>query len=348
MSNLRWSTKLINFLENDLQGDQSYFSESPYYDRIPGIRKAGLLFDYTEEELRSFQTIPAIVVENAKILVPSENCKRNIKLRHYQEEILDSLETNRFNCILQARQSGISTVVAIHTVSYIIENTDKNVLIVAAKQDSACELIQRIKDIYISLPFYLKPGVIAWNKNSIKFDNGCMIKVHPNRTSTESTVGYTVHNLILQDAAHIHHSTMVNLHRTLVPVIGAGRNSKITMYSSPNGINMFYEVFSKDNDYHKFTVKWYDVPGRDEDWKKREIANLGSEELFRQEYECSFVFNQELFRQEYERQEYERSFVCKHETPIMTVEVPTKECLQKRLAEIEEQVKVLKGQIEQS
>jgi hypothetical protein len=41
-------------------------------------------------------------------------------------------------------------------------------------------------------------------------------------------------------------------------------------------------------------VDWWQVPGRDENWKKQEIANLGSEELFNQEYGNQFLSSSTL------------------------------------------------------
>jgi hypothetical protein len=41
-------------------------------------------------------------------------------------------------------------------------------------------------------------------------------------------------------------------------------------------------------------VDWWQVPGRDERWKRQEIANLGSEELFNQEYGNQFLASSRL------------------------------------------------------
>jgi hypothetical protein len=55
---------------------------------------------------------------------------------------------------------------------------------------------------------------------------------------------------------------------------------------------MFYKIYQSavhnQSQYKHFTINWYDVPGRDEEWKKQTIANT-SEAQFEQEYGNSFL-----------------------------------------------------------
>jgi len=43
-----------------------------------------------------------------------------------------------------------------------------------------------------------------------------------------------------------------------------------------------------DPEWHLEVVNWWDVPGRDEEWKRKEIAMMGSKDDFDQEYGCVF------------------------------------------------------------
>jgi hypothetical protein len=55
---------------------------------------------------------------------------------------------------------------------------------------------------------------------------------------------------------------------------------------------MFYKLWEgaiqSANEFKPFTIKWNDVPGRDEEWKRQTIAN-SSELQFRQEFSCDFI-----------------------------------------------------------
>jgi hypothetical protein len=74
--------------------------------------------------------------------------------------------------------------------------------------------------------------------------------------------------------------------------------SRIIITSTPNGMNKFYEIYQAalegDNTFYPIRVDWWQVPGRDEKWKQNEIANLGSEELFNQEYGNQFLSSSSL------------------------------------------------------
>jgi len=62
--------------------------------------------------------------------------------------------------------------------------------------------------------------------------------------------------------------------------------------STPKGMNHFYKMWmeakEKRSSFNPIEINWWDVPGRDEDWKEKQIANT-SEEQFRQEFECAFI-----------------------------------------------------------
>jgi hypothetical protein len=62
--------------------------------------------------------------------------------------------------------------------------------------------------------------------------------------------------------------------------------------------NLFYDIYARaeegKNFYHSIRVDWWQVPGRDEKWKQQEIANMGSEELFNQEYGNQFLASSRL------------------------------------------------------
>jgi len=68
--------------------------------------------------------------------------------------------------------------------------------------------------------------------------------------------------------------------------------SRMIITSTPNGRNLFYRIYknalNKVNQFKALRVDWWQIPGRDEEWKQKEIANLGSEDIFNQEYGNSF------------------------------------------------------------
>ncbi len=67
---------------------------------------------------------------------------------------------------------------------------------------------------------------------------------------------------------------------------------------TPRGKNQFYKMWDKNerkakqgilapDDFITFGIRWNDVPGRDDEWRKSEIEKIG-EIAFKQEYDCEF------------------------------------------------------------
>ena len=77
------------------------------------------------------------------------------------------------------------------------------------------------------------------------------------------------------------------------PVITSGKDSKVIITSTANGVgNMFHKIYESavhgNSEYKSFLINWFDVPGRDDEWKQMTIANT-SEAQFEQEYGNSFL-----------------------------------------------------------
>jgi hypothetical protein len=82
---------------------------------------------------------------------------------------------------------------------------------------------------------------------------------------------------------------MKELWKSAIPIISSMKKSQLVVISTPNGVdNKFYELVEQakqqDSDWHLETVNWWDVPGRDEQWKKEATDAIGSKEDFDQEY----------------------------------------------------------------
>jgi hypothetical protein len=181
-------------------------------------------------------------------------------------------------------------------VWYLLFNHDKNAMILANVGDTAEELMDKIKSIIKGLPFFLKPGMLVNNVMSMRFDNGCRILAKT--TTKTSGIGFTIHFLYMDEFAHINSNFIEAFFRSTYPTVSSSKVSRIIITSTPNGMNKFYELYQGalkgENSFNPIRVDWWQVPGRDEEWKQREIGNLGSEELFNQEYGNQFLSSSSL------------------------------------------------------
>ena len=114
------------------------------------------------------------------------------------------------------------------------------------------------------------------------------------------TNGFVSHQcLLLDEFAYLEPQSIVeDFVRSVIPTISRAKTSKILITSTPKGKNNIFHTFYSSalkegtpewNEFHPEEVLWTDIPGRDEEWKRKEIAKLGSYEAFLQEYECVFA-----------------------------------------------------------
>ncbi len=186
---------------------------------------------------------------------------------------------------------------AIFIVWYLVFNFDKNALLVADIADTTKEVIDKVKEILNYLPFYMKPGLKVNNIQSMKFDNGSRII---GRSTTKKTgIGFTINLLYMDEFAHINDSYLRFFYRSVYPTVTSFKDSKVIITSTPNGLNMFNELWiaaiEGRGSYHPMRVDYWQIPGRDEEWKQKTIIDLGgSIEDFKQEYGLQFYASDDL------------------------------------------------------
>ena len=294
-----WSTKRVEELLWKVEEEGLNYKEvdNPFHDGDPELKRANILWEYTSEEILEIQKCAKDVTYFAKYCqVMMDHGLDYIKLRDYQTSVLKEYQASRFNVFLAPRQVGKSIMSGVMLVWYLLFNHDKNAMILANVGATAEELMGKIKEIVRGLPWFLKPGIVVNNVMSIKFDNGC--RAIAKTTTKTSAIGFTIHFLYMDEFAHIHPNFIESFFRSTYPTVSSSKVSRIIITSTPNGQNKFWEIYqgamTGENTFNPIRVDWWQVPGRDENWKKDEIANLGSEELFNQEYGNQFLSSSTL------------------------------------------------------
>lgn len=219
--------------------------------------------------------------------IVTEDGKQKIKLYKYQKNLLKAFTNNRFNVVLSSRQSGKTTTITIYALWIVCFQADKRITIVANKEDTAKEIFARIKMAFEQLPIWMKPPVKSWRKDGFELKNDSKITI--SSTSSAGPRGSTSNLLIIDEMAHCPNDLMKELWKSAIPIISSMKKSQLVVISTPNGVdNKFYELYQQaqkeDSDWHLETVNWWDVPGRDEEWRKQALDAIGSKEDFDQEY----------------------------------------------------------------
>jgi len=171
---------------------------------------------------------------------------------------------------------------------YALFHPDQTIAILANKGATAREMLARITLALENTPFFLQPGTKALNKGSIEFSNNSRIIAAA--TSGSSIRGLSVNLLFLDEFAFVENAAQ--FYTSTYPVISSGNTSRVIVTSTANGIgNIFHKIYEGavqgTNEFKPFRVDWWDVPGRDEQWKDQTIANT-SELQFQQEFGNTF------------------------------------------------------------
>jgi hypothetical protein len=111
-------------------------------------------------------------------------------------------------------------------------------------------------------------------------------------TSSDAIRGYSINLLFIDEAAFI--ENWDTFFTSVYPTISSGKESKIILVSTPNGLNHFYSIWQnaieKRNNYNAIKVSYEQVPGRDQKWREDTLSSMNfNTEKFEQEYCVEFM-----------------------------------------------------------
>ena len=89
----------------------------------------------------------------------------------FQEKMLVLFKDNPYSIVLKSRQLGISTLSAGYSLWMMLFNKDKNILCIATKQETAKNMVTKVKFIYDNLPSCLKVDAAENNKLKLRLKN---------------------------------------------------------------------------------------------------------------------------------------------------------------------------------
>ena len=259
----------------------------------PLLKSAYIQQDWTEKQvgeyIRCQQDPFHFVREHIKIVSVDEGLI-DFDVRDYQKDMIDRFHNERFVICKMARQSGKSTTILAYLLHYILFNENVSVAVLANKKATAMELLGRLQLAYEHMPKWLQQGVLIWNKGNIELENGS--KILASSTSGSAIRGGSFNIIFLDEFAFVPQNISEEFFSSVYPTISSGKTTKVFIVSTPNGMNMFYKLWTdaeeKQNDYSPISVHWSQVPDRDQEWKDKTIRNT-SERQFQQEFECSFL-----------------------------------------------------------
>jgi len=226
----------------------------------------------------------------------------------FQEKVLNLFQENPYSMVLKARQLGISTLVAGFSLWLMIFHKDKNILCIATKQETAKNMVTKVKFMYENLPSWLKIEAAENNKLNLRLSNGSQIKA----TSAASDAGRSeaVSLLIIDEAAFIENIGEIWASAQQTLATGGGCIALSTPYGTGNWFHQTWvRAENKENDFLPIRLPWMVHPERDQAWRDRQDELLGDPRLAAQECDCDFSTSGDIvFYPEY-IEFYEKTYI---------------------------------------
>ncbi len=187
-------------------------------------------------------------------------------LYKFQERTLEQFQHNDYNIILKSRQLGISTISAGYSLWLMLFHEDKNVLVIATKQDVAKNLVTKVREMHMYLPSWLKGTTVEDNKLSLRFKNGSQIKAVS--SSGDAGRSEALSLLVIDEAAFI--DKIEEIWASAQQTLATG--GKCIALSTPNGVgNWFQKTWVKavegTNNFNTIRLHWCVHPERDKTWR---------------------------------------------------------------------------------
>lgn len=263
------------------------------YLNNPRLKSAGVKIPFTQQQVDEWAKCAASAEHFITTYVKIVHVDRgviNFDLFGFQKEIIKVFTKERRVIVKLPRQMGKTTTTAAFFLWYILFHDNKVTAILANKAATAREILSRLKMAYEHLPLWLQQGITEWNKGSIELENGS--RVLAAATSSSGIRGYSLSLVFLDEFAHVPNNIAEEFFTSIYPTISSGKDTKILIASTPNGMNHYYRFWTESqqgrNGFVPLFYAFDAMPGRDGAWAQEQLNALGAVK-YQQEVECEFL-----------------------------------------------------------
>ena len=262
------------------------------YRDNPLLKRVGVQVNFTQDQVDEYikcSRDPIYFAKYIKIITLDEGVT-DFKMYDFQQDMIRTFHNNRFTIMKCPRQVGKTTTTVAYLLWTILFQDAQSIAVLANRGETARGILGKLQLAYENLPMWLQQGVVEWNKGRVELENGSVIIASSTSSSAARSGSFNI--VFLDEFAFVPSNIATEFFTSVYPVITAGTKTKIIIVSTPNGMNLFYKIWTdainKRNNYVPFEVHWSMVPGRDDNWKEETIRNT-SEHQFRQEFETEFL-----------------------------------------------------------
>tara|TARA_Y100000310_G_scaffold316904_1_gene369167 strand:- start:1767 stop:3344 length:1578 start_codon:yes stop_codon:yes gene_type:complete len=240
-----------------------------------------------KEEYAKCISNPAYFIKKYGVIQHPIEGKIPFLLYDFQEKTLSEFIEHDYNIVLKARQLGMSTLVAAYSLWLMTFRSDKNILVIATKQDTAKNLVTKVRVMHANLPSWLKQPCVEDNKLSLRYKNGSQVKAVSSKEEAGRSEALSL--LILDEAAFI--EKIDQIWTSAQQALATG--GRCITLSTPNGVgNWFHRTWMDAEDsvnkFNYIRLHWSLHPDRGSEWREEQDKLLGPS-LAAQECDCDFI-----------------------------------------------------------
>ena len=229
-----------------------------------------------KDEFVKCATDPVYFMKKYYMIQHPQRGRQYFDLYPFQEKVLTLFQKHNDSIINKSRQLGISTLVSAYALWMMMFQKDKNILVIATKQETAKNMVTKVRFAYNNLPDWMKQLTKSTSNNalSLTLTNGSQIKA----VSAAGDAGRSeaVSLLVIDEAAFIDNIETIYTAAKLTLATGGG----CIALSTPNGVgNWFHATYSKaqkqENSFLPISLPWSVHPERDIAWRRQQDIDLG-------------------------------------------------------------------------
>jgi hypothetical protein len=237
---------------------------------------------------------PIKFIKENRVGVNSKTWKcENLEMMDFEETFLNHIHNNNLSITKKSRQMHMSTLTAAYCAWTLLFSENKTIAIICPKKEEANRFIENVRIIlqnYSNKHFHWEDDFIKNNVTEIRLSNGSFIKAFA--ANTNALRGYRFDMVIMDEIAFIKKAQ--DIWETLTPHIGI--DSKIIFYSSTNGINFFYNVWSQaireEINFAPIDFDYTDNPDyNNKEWYETQCKILGNQDSIDVELHGLFIQN---------------------------------------------------------
>ena len=204
----------------------------------------------------------------------------------FQEKVLNHMHREDYLIINKSRQLGLSTLCSAYSLWMMLFYKDKNVLCIATKQETAKNMVTKVRFAYDQLPQWLQIKTVEHNKLSLRLANGSQIKAVA--ASSDAGRSEAVSLLLIDEAAFIDGIEEIFSSAQQTLATGGGCIALSTPYGTGNWFHSTWtRAEARENTFLPIRLPWTVHPERNQDWREEQDIILGPR-MAAQECDCDF------------------------------------------------------------